>query len=64
MQRLCKDQIEDFVRKLGFLDAKTKEGEMVKKFLRLNEVKVHVLYFPYGVCMVFNPLTHRLPTHY
>ena len=36
-ERWSKEQIDDFVRKLGFLDAE-KGGDKVKNFLHLNEV--------------------------
>ena len=47
MQRWSKVQIEDFVRKLGFLDAENEGGSMVKQFIHLNEV----LYFHISVLL-------------
>ena len=37
-ERWSKEQIDDFVRKLGFLDAEKEGGDKIKHFLRLNEV--------------------------
>eukprot|EP00731_Ephydatia_muelleri_P026772 Em0018g872a len=37
-ERWSKEQIDDFVRKLGFLDAEKEGGDKIKLFLRLNEV--------------------------
>ena len=39
-ERWSKEQIDDFVRKLGFLDA-GKEGDKIKQFLHFNEVVLH-----------------------
>lgn len=36
-ERWSKEQIDDFVRKLGFLDSE-KGGDMIKNFLHVNEV--------------------------
>ena len=33
-----REQINDFVRKLGFLDAQREGGEQIKHFLHINEV--------------------------
>ena len=38
VQKWSKQQIDDFVTKLGFLDAEKDGGNNVKKFLHLNEV--------------------------
>ena len=37
-ERWSKEQIDDFVRKLGFLDAEKEGGDKIKHFLHLNEV--------------------------
>ena len=37
-QRWTNEQIADFVRKLGFLDAEKEGGEKIKLFLHLNSV--------------------------
>ena len=40
-----REQINDFVRKLGFLDAQREGGNQIKHFLHINEVSIkHVLY--------------------
>ena len=39
-ERWSKEQIDDFVRKLGFLDAE-RGGDKIKQFLHLNEVVLH-----------------------
>ena len=41
-QRWSSEQIADFVRKLGFLDAEKEGGEKIKLFLHLNTVR-HLL---------------------
>lgn len=33
-----REQINDFVRKLGFLDAQKESGDQIKHFLHINEV--------------------------
>ena len=33
-----REQIDDFVRKLGFLDAQREGGDQIKRFLHINEV--------------------------
>ena len=40
-ERWSKEQIDDFVRKLGFLDAEKEGGDKIKQFLHLNEVFLH-----------------------
>ena len=37
-ERWSKEQIDDFVRKLGFLDSEKEGGDKIKNFLHLNEV--------------------------
>ena len=34
------EQINDFVRKLGFLDAQREGGDQIKHFLHINEVEI------------------------
>ena len=41
-ERWSKEQIDDFVRKLGFLDAEKEGGDKIKHFLTLNEVVCHM----------------------
>ena len=41
-ERWNSEQINDFVRKLGFLDTETKQGEAIKNFLHINEVRIYV----------------------
>ena len=36
------EQINDFVRKLGFLDTEKEGGDKIKHFLHINEVCMHV----------------------
>ena len=43
MQRWNSEQISDFVRKLGFLDAEKENGNRIKDFLHVNEVGVCLL---------------------
>lgn len=47
------EQIEDFVRKLGFLDKDKKNEENIKHFLYLNQV---ILTFPHilNLCLIFS----------
>ena len=47
-ERWSKEQIDDFVRKLGFLDAEKEGGDKIKQFLHLNEVVLHSCIFCYG----------------
>ena len=39
-QRWNSEQISDFVRKLGFLDTEKEGGEIIKRFLHLNSVRL------------------------
>ena len=53
-ERWSKEQIGDFVRKLGFLDAEKEGGDKIRRFLHLNEVCVYILYvYCAGTCSVF-----------
>ena len=40
------EQINDFVRKLGFLDAQREGGNQIKHFLHINEVCLGILTHP------------------
>ena len=46
-ERWSKEQIDDFVRKLGFLDAEKEGGKKIKHFLHLNEVVFMTYLFNY-----------------
>ena len=37
-QKWNEEEIEDFVRKLGFLDAEGSDGDLINHFLHLNQV--------------------------
>ena len=39
-EKWSREQINDFVRKLGFLDSEAEGGEKIKRFIHLNEVCV------------------------
>ena len=43
MQRWNNEQINDFVRKLGFLDSEKEGGNKIKDFLHVNEVCVRLV---------------------
>ena len=45
------EQINDFVQKLGFLDAEREGGDQIKHFLHINEVRLIVLCTLY--CAIF-----------
>lgn len=40
LERWNSEQINDFVRKLGFLDTEKAGGEKIKHFLHINEVSL------------------------
>ena len=40
MERKTGEQIEDFVRKLGFMDKEKEEGNSIKQFLHLSQVGI------------------------
>lgn len=45
-----REQINDFVRKLGFLDAQKEGGDQIKHFLHINEVHTCNSFSEYIVC--------------
>ena len=51
-QRWTNEQIADFVRKLGFLDAEKEGGEKIKLFLHLNTVSI------FSFCLFVHPVTY------
>ena len=65
-QRWANEQIADFVRKLGFLDAEKEGGEKIKLFLHLNSVSILSLYLfihPMTFLSCLSFLSHRLLTN-
>ena len=49
-ERWSKEQIDDFVRKLAFLDAEKEGGDKIKHFLHLNEVALIGLHMFNDMC--------------
>lgn len=46
-----REQINDFVRKLGFLDTQREGGGQIKHFLHINEVHVHAILCLFSSCL-------------
>ena len=65
-ERWSKEQIDDFVRKLGFLDSEKEGGDKIKNFLHLNEVVLMAYMFNYmcgtQICYLLIFPVPRLPT--
>ena len=40
-ERKSREQINDFLRKLGFMDKEKEGGDLIKQFLHLSQVHVH-----------------------